>query len=98
MDGVRREDGIAEDDIFYPSSAQPDSLTMMLMNDSSINRKSLLIHDIIVDEDIDLACICETWLGEGRDGNLTCIGLLVFCMIYRPMVGEVVSLESLGSI
>ncbi|KAF7236814.1 Extracellular calcium-sensing receptor [Varanus komodoensis] len=37
----------------------------------SVHNKSSLIHDLIVDEGADLACITETWEGEGGEVSLS---------------------------
>ena len=34
------------------------------MNARSVQNKTALIHDVILDEGADLACITETWVGE----------------------------------
>ncbi|KAF7247270.1 Netrin receptor UNC5B [Varanus komodoensis] len=49
----------------------PSGLTVLLCNARSANNKSALIHDLIVDEGADLACITETWAGEGGDVALS---------------------------
>ncbi|KAF7235047.1 Vomeronasal type-2 receptor 26 [Varanus komodoensis] len=49
----------------------PSGLTVLLLNARSVNNKSSLIHDMIVDEGADLACITETWVGEGGDVALS---------------------------
>ena len=36
----------------------------MLMNARLVQNKTALIHDVILDEGADLACITETWVGE----------------------------------
>ncbi|KAF7241018.1 RNA-directed DNA polymerase from mobile element jockey [Varanus komodoensis] len=45
--------------------SRPSGLTVLLLNARSVNNKSSLIHDLIVDEGADLACITETWAGGG---------------------------------
>lgn len=52
----------------------PSCLTMVLINGRSVNKKSRFIHDLIVDKDIDLPGITETWLGNGDN-----VGLSVLC-------------------
>ncbi|KAF7239822.1 Craniofacial development protein 2 [Varanus komodoensis] len=51
--------------------SRPSGLTVLLFNARSANNKSALIHDLIVDEGADLACITETWAGEGGDVALS---------------------------
>ena len=46
------------------SISQPSGLRMLLLNARSVHNKTSLIHDLIVDEAADLACITETWVGE----------------------------------
>uniref|UniRef100_A0ABM5FRX5 Endophilin-A1 isoform X1 n=1 Tax=Pogona vitticeps TaxID=103695 RepID=A0ABM5FRX5_9SAUR len=43
--------------------SQPSTLTLVLLNARSVSNKPQLIHDLILEEDADLACITETWLG-----------------------------------
>lgn len=52
-------------------SVFPFCLKMMLINARSVNKKTHLIDDLIVHEDIDQTCITETWLGSGDDANLS---------------------------
>ncbi|KAF7246590.1 Craniofacial development protein 2 [Varanus komodoensis] len=49
----------------------PSGLTVLLLNARSVHNKTSLIHDLIVDEGADLACITETWIGEGGDVALS---------------------------
>ncbi|KAF7252108.1 putative uncharacterized transposon-derived protein F52C9.6, partial [Varanus komodoensis] len=51
--------------------SRPSGLTVLLFNARSANNKSALIHDLIVDEGADLACITETWVGKGGDVALS---------------------------
>lgn len=47
--------------VSYPSGVpRNEILTLMLINARSIEKKSSLIYDLIMDEDIDLACFTET--------------------------------------
>ena len=46
--------------------SQPSTLTLVLLNARSVSNKTQVIHDLILEEDADLACITETWInGEG---------------------------------
>ncbi|KAF7243157.1 Ephrin type-A receptor 4 [Varanus komodoensis] len=46
---------------------------VLLLNARLVHNKSSLIHDLIVDEGADLACIMETWVGErGMSPSLKC--------------------------
>lgn len=42
-------------------------LKLLLINARSIKNMIILIHDLILDEDVDLACISETWVGAEDD-------------------------------
>ena len=47
-------------------SSLPSTLTLVLLNARSIANKPQVIHDLILEENADLACITETWIsGEG---------------------------------
>lgn len=46
-------------------------LKLMLLNARSINNMTALIHDLILDEEIDLACIAETSVSTEDDVNLS---------------------------
>ena len=48
--------------------SQPSTLKLVLLNARSVSNKTQLIHDLILEEDADLACITETWIG--REGGL----------------------------
>lgn len=63
----------------------------------SNNKKKSLNHDVIMEANIDLGYITETWLGEGEGLNLSsiCLPGLVFSIGLRPMHREVVSLWSI---
>ena len=43
--------------------SQPSTLKLMLLNARSVSNKSQIIQDLILEEDADLACITETWMG-----------------------------------
>ncbi|KAF7235211.1 Vomeronasal type-2 receptor 26 [Varanus komodoensis] len=43
---------------------RPLGLTVLLLNARLVHNKKSLIHDLIVDEGANLACITETWAGE----------------------------------
>ncbi|XP_061464713.1 uncharacterized protein LOC133376492 [Rhineura floridana] len=53
------------------SISQPSDLQLLLFNARSINNKTSLIHDLIVDEAADLACITETWVSDLGGINLS---------------------------
>ena len=44
--------------------SKPSSHTVLLMNARSVQNKTALTDDVILDEGADLACITETWVGE----------------------------------
>ncbi|XP_061476577.1 uncharacterized protein LOC133381454 [Rhineura floridana] len=44
--------------------SQLSDLRMLLLNARSVHNQISLIHDLIVDEAADLACITQTWVGE----------------------------------
>lgn len=44
---------------------------MMLINTMSVNKMIHLIHDLIVDGEVELAGITETWLRSGVDVSLS---------------------------
>ena len=48
--------------------SKPLSRTVLLMVARSVQNKTALIHDVILDEGADLACITETWVGEEGGG------------------------------
>lgn len=62
----------------------PTHLRDMLVNVRSTNNKSILIQEIILDEDIDLTRITNTWLGKAEDVNLSLICLLGFGVWHLP--------------
>ena len=41
----------------------PSTLNLVLLNARSVSNKSQLIQDLILEEDADLPCITETWMG-----------------------------------
>ncbi|XP_053151089.1 uncharacterized protein LOC128344612 [Hemicordylus capensis] len=47
-----------------PGSSEntPSRIRVLLLNARSVNAKTSLIHDLIVDERADLVCVTETWL------------------------------------
>ena len=45
----------------------PSTLRLVLLNARSVSNKTQLIYDLILDENADLACITETWIG--REGG-----------------------------
>ncbi|KAF7245399.1 RNA-directed DNA polymerase from mobile element jockey [Varanus komodoensis] len=67
--------------------SRPSGLTMLLLNARSVHNKTSLIHYLIVDEGADLACITETWAGEGADVSLSQLCLPVFLVQHRPRPG-----------
>ena len=44
-------------------TSQPSTLRLLLLNARSVSNKTQLIYDLILEEDADLACITETWIG-----------------------------------
>lgn len=48
----------------------PSSLRIVLINIRFIENKTLLIHDVILNGDYDLAGITETWMEEVNEVNL----------------------------
>ncbi|XP_053154385.1 uncharacterized protein LOC128345841 [Hemicordylus capensis] len=44
------------------SENTPSRIRVLLLNARSVNAKTSLIHDLIVDEHADLVCVTETWL------------------------------------
>lgn len=49
----------------WTGPSRPSSLTLLLISArSGNNNKYHLIHDVIGEEDADLACIKETWAGD----------------------------------
>lgn len=65
----------------------PSKLRLMLINGRSISNKTTLIPDLITDEELDLACIIETWGSRGGDVNLSLLGPLAFESGHLPEVG-----------
>ena len=41
----------------------PSTLRLVLLNARSVSNKAQVIQDLILEEDTDLACITETWIG-----------------------------------
>ena len=56
-------DGSTEPKILY-SGKESEGLKMLLWNVRSMNRKVDFIMQYIVDRDIDIACITESWLTD----------------------------------
>lgn len=56
----------------------PSSLKLELINARSVNNETQLIHNLILDEGADLACITEIWLGGEDNVNLSLFSLLVW--------------------
>ena len=47
-------------------TSRPSTLHLVLLNARSVFNKAQVIHDLILEEDADLACITEIWIdGEG---------------------------------
>ncbi|XP_053148482.1 uncharacterized protein LOC128343440 [Hemicordylus capensis] len=46
------------------SENTPSRIRMLLLNAKSVNAKTSLIHNLIVDERADLVCVTETWVDE----------------------------------
>ena len=44
-------------------TSQPSTLRLVLLNARSVSNKVQVIQDLILEEDTDLACITETWIG-----------------------------------
>ena len=44
----------------------PSTLKLVLLNARSVSNKSQIIYDLILEEDADLACITEAWIGRDR--------------------------------
>lgn len=66
-------------------SLRHPSFWIWLHNACSDCDKAWLIHNLIVDKRIDLACIIETWLGDGSE---RCAWLGFICGIsHKPRVG-----------
>ena len=43
--------------------SHPSTLRLVLLNARSVANKAQVIYDLILEEDADLACITETWIG-----------------------------------
>lgn len=79
--GVGLEEGLAVSCLsphFYPPTHPkahdshtdlPSSSNLMPINTRSTTNKTTIIHDVIMDEEIDLACITETWVSREDDIN-----------------------------
>lgn len=50
-----------------PPIRQPLDLQLVLLNAMSTLRKSIFIHDLILDEEVYLVCVTEPWVDE-QDG------------------------------
>ena len=44
-------------------SSRPSTLRLVLLNARSVSNKAQVIHDLMLEQDADLACISETWIG-----------------------------------
>ena len=51
--------------------SQLSGLQLLLLNARSAQNKISLIHDLIMAEEADLACVNETWVGEQGGVGLT---------------------------
>lgn len=56
-------------------SGLPSSPKLVLINATSIHKLTHLVHNLIVDEGADLACIAKAWLREEEDVNLSLLCL-----------------------
>uniref|UniRef100_A0A803SN06 Reverse transcriptase domain-containing protein n=1 Tax=Anolis carolinensis TaxID=28377 RepID=A0A803SN06_ANOCA len=62
-------------------------LKVVLLNARSVNGKTAIIQDLILDERADLACITETWLDEAGGVNLTQLCPPGYAVQHQPRSG-----------
>ena len=64
-------------------TSRPSTLRLVLLNARSVSNKAQVIHDLILEEDADLACITETWIGGEGGPPLVLICLLGYAVQHQ---------------
>ncbi|ELU01539.1 hypothetical protein CAPTEDRAFT_207616, partial [Capitella teleta] len=78
------------DSVVCENSRQDRGTRMCLVNAQSVCNKALQLHDLVLDNDLDLCVITETWLkGDARDNTIVAeLTPPGFKLVHRPRQGR----------
>ncbi|ELT92853.1 hypothetical protein CAPTEDRAFT_190539 [Capitella teleta] len=78
------------DSVVCENSGQDRGTRMCLVNAQSVCNKALQLHDLVLDNDLDLCVITETWLkGDARDNTIVAeLTPPGFKLVHRPRQGR----------